>query len=340
MPGTLDVYRDWLGISETTRPLTHYQLLRVPKFEDDAGKIRANYRKMNAHVRKYGTGEFQSQSQELLNELAKAMLCLTDARRKAEYDASLGRADSGVGRRTLEQILIARKVVDQAALTKARNFSNAVGVEMRDALVQQKLAAADVVNQAYAESLGLPYLDLEDVPLDADLVARVPAVLARQHSFVPIMVDGGQLLMASPNPIDPEAEDELRLRLGMNAIRTVICTPARVNEAINKHYSKEAAVAQLAAGRGALPTSGTTAAPTGNAAGSAPAAKPAPAPSSPEAKKRRQMVAFMSFNFSFMGSMGIIYFLVQRVPNFYTAFPAALVIGGLIGAAVYKFLPD
>ncbi len=52
--------------------------MRLKQFEDDIGKIREHYRKMNAHVRKFAAGEFAKQSQDLLNELAKAMLCLTD----------------------------------------------------------------------------------------------------------------------------------------------------------------------------------------------------------------------------------------------------------------------
>src|SRR5574340_1494963 len=99
MPKQIDVYREWLGIAETARPLNYYQVLRLKNFEDDASKVRAHYRKMNAHVRKFGTGDYAKQSQDLLNELAKAMLCLTDAERKREYDASLGRKDQATGRR-------------------------------------------------------------------------------------------------------------------------------------------------------------------------------------------------------------------------------------------------
>ena len=47
-----DIYARWLGITETARPLNHYQLLRLKNFEDDAGQIRAHYNKMSAHVRK------------------------------------------------------------------------------------------------------------------------------------------------------------------------------------------------------------------------------------------------------------------------------------------------
>lgn len=92
MAKQLNVYRDWLGITEAARPLNYYQLLRLNKFEDNMGLVRERYRKMNGHVRKFAAGDYAGPSQELLNELAKAMLCLTDARRKREYDASLGAA--------------------------------------------------------------------------------------------------------------------------------------------------------------------------------------------------------------------------------------------------------
>ena len=88
---SIDVYKEWLGIPEGPRPPDHYQLLRLVKFEDAVEKIRKNYKKLNAHVRKYATGKYSEQSQALLNEIAKAMLCLTDDELKKEYDRSLGR---------------------------------------------------------------------------------------------------------------------------------------------------------------------------------------------------------------------------------------------------------
>ena len=87
----IDVYKEWLKIEETRRPLNYYQLLKFNKFVDDPNVIRQRYRELNAYVRKFATGDYIEESQELLNELAKAMLCLTDKERKAEYDHKLGR---------------------------------------------------------------------------------------------------------------------------------------------------------------------------------------------------------------------------------------------------------
>jgi hypothetical protein len=62
MAKTLDVYRDWLGVQETTRPLNFYQLLRLKRFEDNTAKIREHYRKIAAHLRKFDAGETASKS--------------------------------------------------------------------------------------------------------------------------------------------------------------------------------------------------------------------------------------------------------------------------------------
>ncbi len=241
MATDLDVYRDWLGIEIADRPLNYYQLLRLKKFEDDPARIRSHYRKMNAHVRKYAAGDFAQQSQDLLNELARAMLCLTDMSRKEEYDASMGRAEKGPRkRRTFEQLLVARQVVTQEQLQKAQNYANAVGLDMRDAVVQQKFTRPEISMQIYAEAEGLPFVELADVGLDEEWVPKVPNLIARQHSCAPVMVDDGTLLMASPNLLRPDIEEELRLRLGM-PVRTVICTVAEINQVIAEHFPKTAA---------------------------------------------------------------------------------------------------
>ncbi len=243
MVNEIDVYRDWLGIQAAARPLDHYQLLRLKPFEDNLDTIRSHYRKMNTHVRKFAAGDYATQSQTLLNELAKAMLCLTDAQRKREYDATLGRADEGgLRRRSLEEILLANHVIDQAQLAKARNYAKAVGLEVRDAVMQQKLAAPDVVMLAYAEAIGLPYVELEDIGVAEEIVPLIPPHTARQHSCVPVMVDETQVLMASPNPLVPDVEEDLRLRLGKQ-IRTVLCTSASINQVITKYYPRDAVAA-------------------------------------------------------------------------------------------------
>lgn len=321
----IDVYRDWLGIKETARPLSYYQVLRLKQFEDNVEKIREHYRKMNAHVRKFATGEFATESQQLLNELARAMLGLTDQQRKREYDASLGRQHAEEGRRrTMEEILLANKALTQEQLAKARNFANAVGLDTRDAILQQKLATPETVWLAYAESVGLPYLELEDIGVDENLVPAVPAPLARQHSFVPVMVDRGQLLVASPNPVVPDVEEELRLRMGM-PVRSILCTPSRINDAITKYYGKDAPIV-------AAPVIGKApAAPAAAAATPAAAAEPAgPALSPQEQMKRHGMFALIAFNITVVAYVFGSALLTGPLAGRFTGVAVMAIIAGLV----------
>lgn len=323
----IDVYKEWLGIKETIRPLNHYQLLRLKQFEDDSGKVRENYRKMNAHVRKYAAGEYGPLSQKLLNELAKAMLCLTDARRKGEYDATLGRKEAGTGvRQSFEEMLLSRKLVDQAQLTKARTFANTVGLELRDSIVQQKLAPADAVMPLYAESVGLPFIDLNDIQVDQTIVPRVPTYIARQHSCVPVMIDDGAVLMASPHPLLPDVEEELRLRIGM-PVRTALCTSSQISDCIAKYYPKDAAVAEMAA-KSAAPPTATPAAADGT---------PAPVLSYADRaalKKKARQVAIVAFNFGFMLTL-IGFYVMAAKPKMSTGLMYAAAAGAVAAVIGY-----
>jgi hypothetical protein len=299
MAKQIDVYQEWLGISEAARPLNYYQLLKLKLFEDDAEAIRASYRQLNAHVRKYQTGAYGPQSQQLLNELAKAMLCLTDSQRKSDYDASMGRVRKEIGKRlAFEQILLSRRLLKPEQLNKVREFASAVGLDSRDALLQQKMITPEAVMQAYAESVGMPYIDLGETGIDESLVLQIPAALARNYSCVPVMIDEGQMLIASPNALNPDMEEHLRHRVGI-PVRSVFCTPSDVNAALSKYYSREAIQAATAA-----------AAKQGKPGGAKPAAaaakKPAPAkggpaeeegeeakaPAGPTGTKRKLMIAW------------------------------------------------
>jgi hypothetical protein len=324
MASQLDVYRDWLGITETARPLNYYQLLRLKPFEDNTEQVRAHYRKMNAHVRKYAAGEFADASQKLLNELAKAMLCLTDVQRKREYDATLGRKDLGEGRRrTFEEVLLANHVIQREQLDKARKFADAVGMELRDAILQQKMATPEAVMLSFAEASGLPYVELEDVGVDMELAAKVPPNLARQRYCVPVMSDGAQILMATPIPLIPDVEEELRLRFGM-PVRTVLCTSAAINQALAKYYPRDGQMVMM-------PAAGSPAAAKPSAA-----AKQAEESLSPQ-ELQRQRIQFTALAGSATVTLAMVAqnFLYGRRFTFGFAAFVAITLGAIVAGVTY-----
>ena len=333
----IDVYKDWLGIQEPNRPLNYYQILRLKAFEDDPNVIREHYKKMNAHVRKYASGDYAAESQHLLNELAKAMLCLTDSTRKLEYDISLGRkVEAAKARRILEDILIQNGIVPADRMKQVKGYADAVGIDLQEAVLQQKIASPEVVMLAFAESIGLPFVSVEDIGVDESIAPQINPNTARMHSFVPLMVDRGQLLLASPKPVNPDVEEELRMIFDM-PVRSTICIPAEVNAAIAKYYPRDA-VQLVRKSDGTTTTAGS--APAKSKSSSEAASNEAVEPLSDEEKKNRLQMTAVALNFSVMAvCFGCYYMKIPRgLVNHWLQFPVLGTLGVLVGAAVAFYM--
>ena len=142
-------------------------------------------------------------------------------------------------RRKLETILTANKLVSEEQLKQIVSYAHAVGIDLCEAVLQKKIASPDAVMMAYAESVGLPFAHLADLSVDEEVAAQVEPMTARQHSFVPVSVDHGYVLLATTKPVIPDVVDELRIIFNL-PVRCVICTPSELSAAIAQYYPRGA----------------------------------------------------------------------------------------------------
>ncbi len=313
----LDVYKDWLGIPDGPRPPDHYTLLRVVQFEDDTEKIRANYRKLNGHVRKYASGQYSIPSQDLLNELAKAMLCLTDPERKREYDESQGREFpeelTRTGTRLTENVLAEQGVISKSQIKDVKEFADKRGLTVRDSVVQMKLTDIDTATRAYAVELGLSYVDLAETVPDDSVLDRVGRSTVKRNSIIPLFVDNDYILVACTDEITHDLEQELRLTFDL-PVRPVLAAPMAINQAITKYYppgTRETPVVVRSAAAEAKP--GKKA---GKAAETAPKPKAATGPKryfaqlSPEEQQQKKQMGYLAMCWATIGSVVIDQFVL------------------------------
>jgi len=95
MTKDFDPYHKWLGIPQRDQPADHYRLLGVERFEDDADVISLAADQRMHFLRSFQNGERAKLSQQLLNEIAAARVCLLDEKKKAAYDAELEQKTAG-----------------------------------------------------------------------------------------------------------------------------------------------------------------------------------------------------------------------------------------------------
>jgi hypothetical protein len=309
--------------TDSGKGTNYYQLLKLKPFETDQEVIRTHFHKLVAQVRaKIAAEPYAPKWKSMLNEITRAMLVLTEARRKADYDAQLGHPTPPEAKPLpLLKLLRQRKLLDDTALERAKKFAETINIDLHEAITQQKLLAADVVMPLYADSLGLPFVQLADMTIDEGLISTVPALMARQNSLTPVMMDGGFIVIASPKPIRPEIEEQLRLRFD-SSVRQVICTKAAIDEAISTHYPREAAAAQMTRGADTQDAPGKK--------GTDAKAGAAKRISREELRSKKLKIGFIAAAFSTMA----IVFGGQLFTDLAVTNPYALPVGGLCVGAV------
>lgn len=89
MSKPFDAYHQWLGIPPADQPANHYRLLGIDLFEEDLDVISTAADQRMAYVRSFQLSNQSEQSQQLLNELSNAKVCLLNSDSRTKYDASL-----------------------------------------------------------------------------------------------------------------------------------------------------------------------------------------------------------------------------------------------------------
>jgi len=113
----------------------------------------------------------------------------------------------------------------------------------RAALGVNGLTEADVF-RALAATMALEFTDGKNLELDEELVALMPSQLCREDRIVPVEAQGDYLVIATDNPTNLEAFDELQAATDFVVIASVM-NPSAVTALINRYFRQDAEISQL-----------------------------------------------------------------------------------------------
>lgn len=156
---------------------------------------------------------------------------------------------TGMGSRTalgaLGELLLARGLLSTDQLRVALHEQKNTGQALDVVLVKLGFVTAGNLRDVLAERLGQQSICLQQLVVDAQALAWVPQQLARRHGIFPVSYDAADnsLLIASSNPDDIIAADQLRALLGeqiqlswRRAVRE------EIQDAIERGYAHELSI--------------------------------------------------------------------------------------------------
>ncbi len=106
---------------------------------------------------------------------------------------------------------------------------------LHELLIERGFAKEDQVLSALADEFGMDLVDLSKAQISSETLETVPVKLVHRHTLMPLERNNGTLTVATGDPFDVYALDELQLHTGLQ-IHPVLASPREIARLIKTHF--------------------------------------------------------------------------------------------------------
>src|SRR5688572_5165092 len=136
----------------------------------------------------------------------------------------------------LAQRLVKKGLLNAADLPRISDAQASMpGKPLHELLVERGFAKEEDVLVALAEEFGMDIVDLAHVEVDQETLNAMPSKLVHRRTLMPLSRDNGTLVVATGDPYDVYALDELQTLTGLQ-IMPVLANPREITRLIKLHY--------------------------------------------------------------------------------------------------------
>ena len=138
----------------------------------------------------------------------------------------------------LGDLLVKAKVITEDQLKQALTIQTEKGGKLGSVIINMGFITEELLLDTLATQLNLPFLDLNQYSVDADIVRKIPERIARRFRVIAIDLKDNKYIVGMVEPTDVLALDQITKILG-NAVQVVLVkTQNKVWAAINERKLK------------------------------------------------------------------------------------------------------
>ena len=135
----------------------------------------------------------------------------------------------------MADLLASKGLVTDEQLEAARAKAEKGGLALGEALVALGHITEETLMMVLAAEYGMEPFDLANYKIPSDVIAAIPAEVARRYRIVPVMKSNGVLTVALGDPTDLETLDSLRYILKTD-VEGVLASKAQLAKALADNY--------------------------------------------------------------------------------------------------------
>ncbi len=136
---------------------------------------------------------------------------------------------------SIAELLLEKGLIKPEHLSEAMELRKSEGVRLDRALIQLGYVSEDAVLAQMSEQLAMPLVDLSAKKIDVDVLRSLPPKLVYRKHIVPLSRSNGSLTIATSDPFDLYAFDEVRMITGLEVL-PVLAPQEEIDKAIKNHY--------------------------------------------------------------------------------------------------------
>jgi type IV pilus assembly protein PilB len=141
----------------------------------------------------------------------------------------------------LGNMLLESNLLTSEQLKMAVDFQKSVGGKLGAIIVKLGFIEDQTLTNFIARQQGIPVVNLDELIIPETLFKRVPRKLIEKHHIVPIRYHDGVLTIATSDPFDYEAIEELQLAVDYR-VEMQLAARTQILKAIHEIFDRKEAV--------------------------------------------------------------------------------------------------
>lgn len=145
------------------------------------------------------------------------------------------------------QLLVKENLISADQLSKARDEATVKGQRLGAQITQLGFLDEGELTDFVAKQYGVPSMDLDQIEIDPEVAQLIPQEVVQKHNVMPINRAGSTLILATADPSNIFALDDIKFLTGYN-IQPVVASEEAIRRCIEANYQQDDLLNQVMAG--------------------------------------------------------------------------------------------
>ncbi|MCH7708365.1 MAG: type IV-A pilus assembly ATPase PilB [Myxococcales bacterium] len=142
------------------------------------------------------------------------------------------------------ELLVKENLLSAEQLARAREDARTKGGRLGAQITQLGYLDENELTDFVAKQYGVPSIDLDEFEIDAAVIQLIPEEVALKHTVIPVNRAGSTLILATSDPSNIFALDDIKFLTGYS-IQAVVASEDAIKRGIEKYYDQSLALEEV-----------------------------------------------------------------------------------------------